>query len=43
MIEVYIDDLVLDSRSLEAFEWLKNKLIKEFNIKDLGETKKIIG
>lgn len=39
---MYIDNLVLSSRNLEALKWLKNKLMREFNIKDLGEVKKII-
>ena len=39
---VYINDLAISSKSLEALEWLKNKLMKEFNMKDLGEAKKII-
>ena len=43
IVRVYVDDLALGSRSLEALEWLKNELIKEFNMKDLGEAKKIIG
>lgn len=42
-MEVYIDNLVLGSKSLKALEWLKNKLMREFNIKDLEEVKKIIG
>lgn len=41
-MEVYIDNLVFGSKSLKTLEWLKNKLIKEFNIKDLGKVKKII-
>lgn len=41
-MEVYIDNLVFGSKSLKILEWLKNKLIKEFNIKDLGKVKKII-
>ena len=40
---VYVDDLALGSRSLEALEWLKNELMREFNMKDLGKAKKIIG
>lgn len=39
---MYIDNLVLSSRNLKALKWLKNKLMREFNIKDLGEVKKII-
>ena len=40
---VYVDDQALGSRSLKALEWLKNELIKEFNMKDPREAKKIIG
>lgn len=36
-------DLVLGSQSHNALGWLKNHLIKEFNMKDLGEAKTIIG
>ena len=43
IVRVYIDNLTLGSRSLEALEWLNNKLMREFNMKDLGEVKKIIG
>ena len=43
IVGVYVDNLALGSKSLEALEWLKNELMKEFNIKDLGEAKKIIG
>ena len=39
---MYVDDLALSSRSIKVLEWLKNELIREFNMKDLGETKKII-
>ena len=43
IIGVYVDDLVLGSRSLEALEWLKDQLMREFSMKDLGEVKTIIG
>lgn len=43
IISVYIDDLVLKSKNLKALEWLKDQLMKEFNIKNLGEVKTIIG
>ena len=35
--------LILGSQSQNRLEWLKNRLMKEFNIKDLGKTKTIIG
>ena len=40
---MYVDDFVLGSRSLKVLEWLKDQLMKEFNIKNLGEVKTIIG
>ena len=43
IVEMYVDDLAFGSRSLKALEWLKNELIKEFHMKDLGKAKKIIG
>lgn len=41
-MEIYIDNLALGSKSLKALEWLKNKLMKEFNMKNLRKAKKII-
>lgn len=43
VVGVYVDDLLLGSKSGDALEWLKDQLIKEFNMKDLGEAKTIIG
>lgn len=43
IVGVYVDDLALGSRSIIALEWLKDQLIKEFSMKDLGEAKTIIG
>ena len=43
IVGVYVEDLVLGSRSLKALEWLKNQLMREFSMKDLGEVKTIIG
>ena len=43
IVGVYIDDLILESRSIKALEWLKDQLMNEFNMKDLGEAKKVIG
>ena len=43
IVGVYVDDLALESRSIKALEWLKDQLMNEFNMKDLGEAKKIIG
>lgn len=43
IVGIYIDDLVLRSRSHNALSWLKDQLMKEFSMKDLGEAKIIIG
>ena len=43
IIGVYVDNLALGSRSIKALEWLKDQLMNELNMKDLGEGKKIIG
>ena len=42
IVDVYVDDLVLRSKSLKALEWLKDQLMKKFSIKDLEEFKTII-
>ena len=39
---MYVNDLALGSKSIKALEWLKDQLMNEFNMKDLGEAKKII-
>lgn len=41
-VRVYVNDLLLGSRSYMALEWLKDQLIKEFQIKDLAKAKTII-
>lgn len=43
LVGVYVDDLVLGSKSQDRLDWLKDQLMKEFNTKDLGEAKTIIG
>lgn len=43
IVGVYVDDLLLGSRGYDALEWLKDELTKEFQIKDLGEARMIIG
>lgn len=40
---MYINYLVLGSKSLKVLEWLKNHFIKELNIENLEKIKKIIG
>ena len=43
IVEVYVENFALGSRSIKALEWLKDQLMNKFNMKDLDETKKIIG
>lgn len=43
IIGIYINNLVIRLKNLKALEWLKDQLIKKFNMKNLGKTKKIIG
>lgn len=43
IVDVYVDNLLLGSGSYNALEWLKDELTKEFQIKDLGKAKMIIG
>lgn len=43
IVAVYVDDLLLESRSVEALKWLKDLLMREFSMKNLGEAKTIIG
>ena len=43
IVGVYVDEIALVSQSQDGLNWLKNQLIQEFNIKDLGEAKTIIG
>ena len=40
---MYIDDLAFASQSQDSLNWLKNQLIQEFNMNNLGEAKTIIG
>lgn len=39
---IYIDDLILGSKNVNVLEWLKDQLMKEFSMKDLGKAKTII-
>lgn len=43
LVSVYIDDFLLGSNSLDVIVELKDALGKEYSVKDLGETKTIIG
>ena len=41
-MRVYVNDFLLGSQSQNRQKWLKNRLIKDFNIKNLGKAKIII-
>lgn len=41
-MNVYVDNILLASNMIEAFEELKNLLAKEYKIKDLGKVKNIV-
>lgn len=43
IIGVYVDNLILKSKSLKVLELLKDQFMKKFNMKDLVEVKTIIG
>ena len=40
---LYVDDMLIASKNSEEIEKLKARLNKEFEMKDLGEAKKILG
>jgi len=40
---LYVDDMLIASKSKSAIDKLKKDLSSEFEIKDLGEVKKVIG
>lgn len=43
IILVYVDDIPIGCSNLENVKWFKDQLASIFKIKDLGETKKILG
>ena len=43
MVSIYVDDLFIAATSLELIKKAKGVLSKEFNMKDLGEARMIIG
>lgn len=43
MISVYVDDFLLASKYKHCMDWIKNKFKNEYNIKEMGEIKMIIG
>ena len=40
---LYVDDMLIASKSRSAIDTLKNDLSSEFEMKDLGEVKKVLG
>lgn len=43
IMNIYVDDFLLISRLCTSFNWIKKNLKNEYNIKNLGEVKTIIG
>lgn len=43
IVSVYVDDFLLASNTMAIFDGLKGSLAKEYDTKDLGEVKTIIG
>lgn len=43
IVSVYVDDFLLASNTMETLELLKQLLAKQYDMKDLGEVKTIIG
>ncbi len=43
IISVYVDDFLLASNNPQAFQWPKSGISNEYNVKDLGEVRTIIG
>lgn len=43
LVNVYVDDFLLASNNADTLEIVKRELGKEYNVKDLGEVKTIIG
>ena len=40
---LYVDDMLIAARSMKEINKLKTLLRKEFDMKDLGEARKILG
>ena len=40
---LYVDDMLISSNNVEEIEKLKTRLNQHFEMKDLGEAKKILG
>lgn len=39
---LYVDDIFIATENISKLKWLKSKLLKEFDKKDLGEARKIL-
>ena len=42
-VSVYVDDFLLASKYKHFMDWIKDKLRSEYNVKEIGEVKSIIG
>lgn len=43
MVNVYVDKFLLAAKYQTSLDWINERLKKEYNVKDLGEAKTIIG
>ena len=43
IVGMYVDNLALVLQGQDGLDWLKGKIAQEFDMKDLGEVKTIIG
>lgn len=43
MINVYVDDFLLASKYRHSMDWIKSRLKKRYNVKEIREIKIIIG
>lgn len=43
IVSVYVDNYLLISKHRKSLDWVKGELKREYNVKDLGEIKTIIG
>ena len=42
MVSMYVGDFLLTSKTHKSIDWIKKRLINEYNVKDIGEVKTII-
>ena len=43
ILALYVDDIVLVARDIQAIQWIKGTLSKSFNMKDLGPISTVLG